>query len=111
MTVKTRATFDLEAFKARLRGVGHRGPARPLRRRRRVVQIDRDNPPSAPRIRQGKDVFRGMFEHCAAAGVRRPWKPCRRRGSRRRHGDLRVPGGPQGPRQRDLRDRGRPHRP
>ena len=30
----------------------------------------RDNPPTAPRVRQGKDVFRGMFEHCAAAGVK-----------------------------------------
>jgi ketosteroid isomerase-like protein len=35
-----------------------------------VVQIDRDNPPSAPRVRHGKGVLRGMFEHCAAAGVR-----------------------------------------
>ena len=34
-----------------------------------IVQIDRDNPPSAPRVRHGKDVLRGMFEHCAAAGV------------------------------------------
>jgi ketosteroid isomerase-like protein len=34
-----------------------------------VVQIDRDNPPSAPRLRRGKDVLKGMFEHCAAAGV------------------------------------------
>ena len=34
-----------------------------------LVQIDRDNPPSAPRVRHGKDVFKGMFEHCAAAGV------------------------------------------
>jgi hypothetical protein len=34
------------------------------------VQIDRDNPPSSPRVRQGKEVFRGMFEHCAAAGVK-----------------------------------------
>jgi ketosteroid isomerase-like protein len=34
------------------------------------VQIDRDNPPSSPRIRRGKDVYRGMFEHCAAAGVK-----------------------------------------
>ncbi len=33
------------------------------------VQIDRDNPPSSPRVRHGKEVFRGMFEHCAAAGV------------------------------------------
>jgi len=35
-----------------------------------LVQVDRDNPPSAPRVRHGKDVLRGMFEHCAAAGVR-----------------------------------------
>ena len=34
-----------------------------------LVQIDRDHPPSAPRVRHGKDVLRGMFEHCAAAGV------------------------------------------
>jgi ketosteroid isomerase-like protein len=35
-----------------------------------LVQIDRDNPPSAPRTRQGKDMFKGMFEHCAGAGVK-----------------------------------------
>jgi ketosteroid isomerase-like protein len=34
-----------------------------------LVQIDRDNPPSSPRVRHGKDVLRGMFEHCAGAGV------------------------------------------
>jgi ketosteroid isomerase-like protein len=35
-----------------------------------LVQIDRENPPSAPRVRHGKEVLRGMFEHCAAAGVK-----------------------------------------
>jgi ketosteroid isomerase-like protein len=35
-----------------------------------LIQIDRDNPPSSPRARHGKEMFRGMFEHCAAAGVR-----------------------------------------
>ena len=35
-----------------------------------LVQLDRDNPPSSPRVRHGRDVFRGMFEHCAAAGVK-----------------------------------------
>ena len=35
-----------------------------------LVQIDRDYPPSAPRVRHGKDVLRGMLEHCAAAGVK-----------------------------------------
>jgi ketosteroid isomerase-like protein len=34
-----------------------------------IIQVDRDNPPSAPRVRQGKTALRGMFEHCAAAGV------------------------------------------
>jgi ketosteroid isomerase-like protein len=35
-----------------------------------LIQIDRDNPPSSPRTRHGKDIFRGMLEHCAAAGVK-----------------------------------------
>jgi ketosteroid isomerase-like protein len=35
-----------------------------------LLQIDRDNPPSAPRSRRGKELLRGMLEHCAAAGVR-----------------------------------------
>jgi ketosteroid isomerase-like protein len=35
-----------------------------------LIQIDRDNPPSSPRARHGREMFRGMFEHCAAAGVK-----------------------------------------
>jgi len=35
-----------------------------------LIQIDRDNPPSSPRARHGKDVIRGMLEHCASAGVK-----------------------------------------
>jgi ketosteroid isomerase-like protein len=35
-----------------------------------LTQIDRDNPPSSPRVRTGREMFRGMFEHCAAAGVK-----------------------------------------
>jgi SnoaL-like protein len=34
-----------------------------------LVQIDRDHPPSARRVRHGRDVLGGMFEHCAGAGV------------------------------------------
>jgi ketosteroid isomerase-like protein len=34
-----------------------------------LIQIDRDNPPSAPRTRHGSEVLRGMLEHCAGAGV------------------------------------------
>ena len=35
-----------------------------------LVEINRDHPPSAPRVRHGKDLVRGMFEHCSAAGVK-----------------------------------------
>jgi ketosteroid isomerase-like protein len=35
-----------------------------------LVQIDRDNPPSAPRVRHGRDVLEGMASHCAGAGVK-----------------------------------------
>jgi hypothetical protein len=35
-----------------------------------LIQIDRENPPSSPRVRRGKEVMRGMFEHCAGAGVK-----------------------------------------
>lgn len=35
-----------------------------------LVQIDREHPPSAPLVRRGKDMLRGMAEHCAGAGVR-----------------------------------------
>ena len=35
-----------------------------------LVQIDRDHPPSTPLVRHGKELLRGMFEHCAAAGAK-----------------------------------------
>jgi hypothetical protein len=35
-----------------------------------LIQIDRDNPPSAPRVRHCTEMLKGMLEHCAAVGVR-----------------------------------------
>jgi ketosteroid isomerase-like protein len=35
-----------------------------------LIQIDRDHPSSSPHARRGREVLRGMFEHCAAAGVK-----------------------------------------
>ena len=35
-----------------------------------LVQVDRDNTPSAPRVRHGRAVLAGMLEHCAGAGVK-----------------------------------------
>lgn len=35
-----------------------------------IVQIDRDNPPSAPRVRHGRETIEGMARHCAGAGVK-----------------------------------------
>jgi ketosteroid isomerase-like protein len=34
-----------------------------------LIQIDRDHPPSSPRTLRGTEALRGMFEHCAGAGV------------------------------------------
>lgn len=34
-----------------------------------LVQIDRDNSPSSPKIRHGREALEGMFTHCASAGV------------------------------------------
>ena len=68
-----------------------------------LIQLDRDNPPSAPRVRHGKEMFKGMFEHCAGAGVKATVENAVvGRASRRRYRHPRVPGRPQGRRQRDL---------
>jgi ketosteroid isomerase-like protein len=70
MTVKTETTFDLEAFR---RGYVEWDLDALLDLYAddvELVQIDRDHPPSSPRSRQGKDVLRGMLEHCKAAGVK-----------------------------------------
>jgi ketosteroid isomerase-like protein len=69
MTVKAAAQLDLDAFK---RGYEEWDVETLLGLYAddvELFQVDRDNPPSAPRVRHGKEVFRGMFEHCAAAGV------------------------------------------
>ena len=70
MTVKTATTFDLEALRRGYEEWDLETLLALYADDVELIQIDRDNPPSAPRIRHGKDVFKGMFEHCAAAGVR-----------------------------------------
>ena len=70
MTVQSATTFDLDAFKRAYEGWDVETLLGLYADDVELVQIDRDNPPSSPRVRQGKDVFRGMFEHCAAAGVK-----------------------------------------
>jgi ketosteroid isomerase-like protein len=35
-----------------------------------LVHLDRDNPPSSPGVRHGRQILEGMFTHCAAAGVK-----------------------------------------
>ena len=69
MTVKSHQMFDVEAFERAYRGWDIDTLLDMYDEDVEVSQIDRDNPPSAPRLRHGKDVLRGMFEHCAAAGV------------------------------------------
>jgi ketosteroid isomerase-like protein len=70
MTVKSPTKFDVEAFKRAYESWDIPTLLDLYADDVELVQIDRDNPPSAPRVRQGKGVFKGMFEHCAAAGVK-----------------------------------------
>ena len=35
-----------------------------------LIQIDRDNPPSSPRVSHGKDTLRGIMTYGASAGVK-----------------------------------------
>jgi ketosteroid isomerase-like protein len=70
MTVKTSTAFDLETFRRGYEEWDIDALLALYADKVELIQIDRDNPPSAPRIRHGKEMFKGMFEHCAAAGVR-----------------------------------------
>jgi ketosteroid isomerase-like protein len=70
MTVKTSTTFDLDALKRGYEEWDIEALLALYAEEVELIQIDSDNPPSSPRVRHGKEVFRGMFEHCAAAGVK-----------------------------------------
>ena len=70
MTVETSTTLDLEALRRGYEEWDVEALLALYADDVELIQIDRDNPPSSPRLRHGKEVFRGMFEHCAAAGVK-----------------------------------------
>jgi hypothetical protein len=70
MTVNTTTSFDLDRFRRGYEEWDVEALLGLYADDVELVQIDRDNPPSSPRTRHGSDVFRGMLEHCAAAGVR-----------------------------------------
>ena len=69
MLVKTSTSFDLEAFRRGYEEWDIDALLALYAEEVELIQIDRDNPPSAPRVRCGKEMFKGMFEHSAAAGV------------------------------------------
>jgi ketosteroid isomerase-like protein len=69
MTVKTTDRLDLDAFRRAYEEWDVQALLDLYADDIELVQIDRDHPPSSPRVRHGRDVLRGMFEHCAAAGV------------------------------------------
>jgi ketosteroid isomerase-like protein len=70
MTVPTSTSFDLETFRRGYEEWDIAGLLALYADEVELIQVDRDNPPSAPRVRHGKEMFKGMFEHCAAAGVK-----------------------------------------
>ena len=69
MTVDTRMSLDIETLRRGYEDWDVEALLGLYADDLELVQIDRDNPPSSPRTRHGKDVLRGMLEHCAAAGV------------------------------------------
>src|SRR5829696_5091929 len=69
MTVKATAKLDVEVFKRAYEEWDIEALLGFYADDVELVQSDRDNPPSAPRVLHGKEIFKGMFEHCAAAGV------------------------------------------
>src|SRR5918995_6251016 len=70
MTVKTSAAFDLDVLRRGYEKWDIEALLALYADEVDLPQIDRDTPPSSPRVRHGKEVFKGMFEHCAAAGVK-----------------------------------------
>jgi ketosteroid isomerase-like protein len=69
MTVETIQSFDVATFKRSYEEWDIERLLSLYADDVELIQIDRDNPPSAPRTRHGRDVLRGMLEHCAGAGV------------------------------------------
>jgi len=69
MAVETTTSFDIATFKRAYESWDVQALLALYADELELIQIDRDNPPSAPRTRQGRDVLKGMLEHCAAAGV------------------------------------------
>src|SRR5215204_2742655 len=70
MTVKTSTSLDLEELRRGYQEWDIEALLELYADDVELIQIDRDNPPSSPRVRHGKEVYRGMFDHCAAAGVK-----------------------------------------
>jgi hypothetical protein len=70
MTVHTTTSFEMTTFKQSYERWDVETLLAMYADEVELVQIDRDHPPSAPRTLQGRDVLRGMLEHCAAAGVK-----------------------------------------
>jgi hypothetical protein len=69
MTVETTTAFDVATFKRAYESWDIEALLALYADELELIQIDRDNPPSAPRTRHGRDVLRGMLEHCSGAGV------------------------------------------
>jgi hypothetical protein len=69
MAVETIQSFDIATFKRAYEEWDIEALVALYAEELELVQIDRDNPPSAPRTRHGREPLRGMLEHCAGAGV------------------------------------------
>jgi hypothetical protein len=70
MSTKTNTKFDLDSFGRAFEEWDKETLLSYYADDIELIEVNRENPPSAPRVRHGKEVIKGIFEGGAAVGVK-----------------------------------------
>jgi hypothetical protein len=70
MAARTETRFDLDTFKRAFEKWDKETLLSFYSDDIELIEVNRENPPSSPRVRRGKEVIRGIFEGGAAVGVK-----------------------------------------
>jgi ketosteroid isomerase-like protein len=63
-------TFDIDAYGRALEHWDVNALLEMYTQDAEFVQINRENPPSAPRVHRGRETLARLFSHCASVGVK-----------------------------------------
>jgi ketosteroid isomerase-like protein len=69
MTTQTTSALDIELYKSAFESWDVETLLDFYDDEVELTMVSANNPPSSPREQRGKEVFRGMFEHCRDAGA------------------------------------------